>query len=72
LEALREGGIFRIRLGPLRPDPRIALRDTPAATVAEYQSLKNRLLLLDAQASGGPWTTLVLETIRSHPRYPCR
>jgi hypothetical protein len=67
LEALHEGGIFRIRLGPLRPDPRIALRDTPAATLAEHRSLKSRLRQLDARASGGPWTTLVLEAIRSHP-----
>jgi hypothetical protein len=67
LKALREGDIFRIRLGPLRPDPRIALRDTPAATVAEYQAMRNSLRRLDARASGGPWTTLVLETIRSHP-----
>jgi hypothetical protein len=67
LEAFREGDLFRIRLGPLRPDPRIALRATPVITSEELRSLKNRLRRLDARASGGPWTTLVLETIRSHP-----
>jgi hypothetical protein len=67
LEGQYEGAIYRSRLGPLCPDPRMKLCDTPAVTLADHRSLNSRLQQLDARASGGPWTTLVLVTIRSRP-----
>jgi hypothetical protein len=78
LEALRQelqradagrgdgGRIYRIELGALRADPRVALRaeglDEKAA-----DDLRIRLDRLDARAAEGPWTRRTLELIRDHP-----
>lgn len=67
LQRRAEGEIYRIELGPLRPDPRIVLRETPLATDAEFQDLQRRLHRLDAGAIGGVWTLRTLEVIASHP-----
>jgi hypothetical protein len=60
------GKIYRIELGALRADPRVALRaeglDAKAA-----DDLRSRLDRLDARAAGGPWTRRTLELIRDHP-----
>ncbi len=60
-----EGAYYRIELGPLRPDPRITLRDAPA-TGEEYQTLRKRLRQLDARAGGAPWTLRILDLVRTH------
>ncbi len=60
-----EGEIYRIELGPLRPDPRVALREVPA-TEDELQALRTRLQRLDARAEGASWTLRVLEVIQAH------
>jgi hypothetical protein len=62
-----EGEIYRIELGPLRPDPRVALRETQVATEAEFQVLRSRLSRLDAQALEGTWTFRTLEVLSCHP-----
>lgn len=62
-----DGRIYRIELGPLLPDPRIALRETPAETDAEIQVLRRRLSRLDARAPEGAWTFPTLEALSSHP-----
>jgi hypothetical protein len=58
--------IYRIKLGALRADPRVALRaeglDDKAA-----DDLRARLDRLDARAADGPWTRRTLELIREHP-----
>jgi hypothetical protein len=60
------GQIYRIELGALRADPRVALRaeglDDKAA-----DDLRGRLDRLDARAADGPWTRRTLEVIRDHP-----
>lgn len=61
-----EGELYRIALGRLEPDPRVALRERPA-TGSEQADLQNRLHRLDAKAPGGPWTWRTLELIRTHP-----
>jgi hypothetical protein len=66
LERQPEGEIFRIQLGPLLPDPRIALRETPATTVSESQVLRSQLSRLDARALDGVWTFRTLEVLSSH------
>ena len=69
LAALRErteGQIYRIELGPLRPDPRIALRATDALSDEETRDLAARLKRLDDHASR-PWTLPTLELIRARP-----
>ena len=62
-----EGEIYRIEIGPLRPDPRIALRESPAANDVESQELLTRVRRLDARANGAPWTLRILEVLSSHP-----
>lgn len=65
LNARPSGVVYRIELGPLRADPRIALRQTPAAD-SDEQRLLERLRRLDARADA-PWTRRVLELLRRHP-----
>lgn len=67
LRRRHEGEVYRIELGPLRPDPRIALRETRPATDAEIQLLRGRLKRLDLRASDGAWTFRTLEALRSYP-----
>jgi len=67
LQRRPDGEIYRIELGPLLPDPRIALREAPAATDAEFQALRTRLSRLDSRAPDGAWTFRTLEALRSHP-----
>jgi hypothetical protein len=62
-----DGDVYRIDLGPLRPDPRIALRESATLTDVEASALRKRLDRLDASAADGPWTRRTLEVIRSHP-----
>jgi hypothetical protein len=62
-----DGVIYRVTLGTLRPDPRVALRERPADSDGERQLVIERLRRLDARAPGGPWTRRVLELIRAHP-----
>ncbi|MGH7471229.1 MAG: hypothetical protein ACRENP_25040 [Longimicrobiales bacterium] len=62
----REGVIYRIELGAIRPDPRIALRETPL-DARQTEDLHQRLSRLDAASPEGPWTLKVLQVIRDHP-----
>jgi len=62
-----EGKIYRIELGPLRTDPRIALRREGRLTAATHHELSERLQRLDAHSDDGPWTMRTLEVIRLHP-----
>ena len=66
LQARTEGEVYRIELGMLRADPRIALRES-VATERDVEDLRLRLERLDARASGEPWTLRVLEIVRAHP-----
>jgi hypothetical protein len=60
-----EGEVFRIELGPLRPDPRIALRES-TPTDAAIRGVQERLHRLDLRAAE-PWTFSTLEVIGNHP-----
>ena len=62
-----DGEVYRIVLGPLRPDPRIALRNAQLVPEAELQYLRTRLRRLDAGALHGAWTRRTLEALESHP-----
>jgi hypothetical protein len=61
------GKLYRIELGPLEADPRIALRQTKAASEHETSAMAQRLRRLDAHSADGPWTQRTLELIRAHP-----
>jgi hypothetical protein len=65
LNEREEGTVYRIEVGPLEADPRVALRKRNA-TGSELQDLTVRLSRLDARA-GAPWTRRVLELIQRHP-----
>lgn len=67
LQRRTEGEIYRIELGPLGTDPRIALRKRLATTESESQALRDRLRRLDARAVEGAWTLRTLEVLSSHP-----
>jgi hypothetical protein len=61
------GKFYRIELGQVRPDPRIALRSDAKLTRDALDSLRNRLQRLDAHSADGPWTLRTLEVIRLQP-----
>lgn len=63
----RTGGeIYRIRLRPLGPDPRVALRESlPDAW--EIADIWRRLARLDRASRQGSWTRQVLELIDAKP-----
>ena len=62
-----EGVVYRIGIGALRPDPRIALRSAPATDEADTASLRERLRRLDERAAGGAWTARTLAVLHAHP-----
>jgi hypothetical protein len=67
LTARTEGKVYRVELGALRPDPRVALRRTATLADEERHEIAKRLQRLDASAADGAWTRRTLEVIRAHP-----
>ena len=67
LASRTKGSLYRVHLGALGPDPRIALRAHDSLTDDELTKLKAKLAKLDANAPGGAWTWRVLELIRDQP-----
>ncbi len=61
-----EGSVYRVELGALRTDPRIALRESPATSAEDSRTLVERLQRLDTAATGA-WTRQVLEIVSAHP-----
>lgn len=61
------GELYRIELGAVRADPRIALRKAVPATGAEISELTRRLERMDARSGHGPWTLRTLGLIHKHP-----
>ena len=62
-----EGTLYRIELGALGPDPRLALRMRSSLSEGELAALNGKLAKLDANAPAGPWTRRVLALIRDNP-----
>jgi hypothetical protein len=67
LNARTEGKVYRVELGTLRPDPRVALRQSAALGDEERREIAQRLQRLDSSAADGAWTRRTLEIIRDHP-----
>lgn len=61
-----DGTLYRIDLGALEADPRIALRKKRASD-SDLQELVVRLDRLDARSGGSSWTRRVLDLIDAHP-----
>ena len=62
-----EGLLYRIELGALGPDPRIARRARDSLSAEDRGALTMKLAKLDASAPHGPWTRRYLELIRDNP-----
>lgn len=67
LNARTEGTVYRVQLGALRADPRVALRQSAELGDEERRQIAQRLQRLDASAADGAWTRRTLEIIRDHP-----
>jgi hypothetical protein len=67
LNARTEGKVYRVELGALRPDPRVALRQSAELRDEERREVARRLQRLDSGAADGAWTRRTLEIIRDHP-----
>jgi hypothetical protein len=67
LRSRDEGTLYRIELGSLRADPRVALRESAALADEELRRIEQRLRRLDERSAGGPWTRRTLALIRSRP-----
>jgi hypothetical protein len=61
-----EGQVFRIELGTLRPDPRVALREAASLAGVELAEVCHRLRRLDARAEDA-WTLRTLAIIEEQP-----
>jgi hypothetical protein len=62
-----EGVVYRVELGALGVDPRIALRAQGSLGENELATLRTKLAKLDAHAPGGAWTRRFLELVRDNP-----
>lgn len=62
-----EGEVYRIELGALLPDPRIALREKGDLSHPEVADLLTRLKRIDRRSVSGPWAIAVLEAIEEQP-----
>ncbi len=60
------GTLYRIELGELRADPRIALRETDSLNGDEMEELFKKLKRLDKHAVT-PWTQKALEVLDARP-----
>ena len=67
LRARDEGKVYRIELGALRVDPRVALRQSASLSDTECDGIARRLRRLDTRSPHGPWTRATLDLIRSRP-----
>ena len=67
LRARDEGKVYRIELGALRVDPRVALRQSASLSETECDGIARRLRRLDTRSPHGPWTRATLDLIRSRP-----
>ncbi len=66
LDYRTDGEVYRIELGELLPDPRIALRAKPM-DADSHAEVKRALARLDERSSTGPWTMETLRVIETHP-----
>jgi hypothetical protein len=67
LNEKREGDVYRVELGSLIEDPRVALREDDRLTDEDVDRLMERLNRLDAASRRGPWTLLFLRLLDANP-----
>lgn len=67
LRGRTEGTVYRIALGTLQADPRVALRQSATLGEAQRREIATRLQRLDERSADGPWTGRTLDLIRANP-----
>jgi hypothetical protein len=70
LSRKKEGEVYRVELGSIGPDPRVALREDADLTEEDLLDLRTRLERLDRSSKRGPWTIDFLRLLgeRAHVR----
>lgn len=67
LESRDTGDVYRIELGSVVPDPRVALREDADLSPDDVDELTVRLDRLDRASKRGPWTRDFLRLIDANP-----
>ena len=67
LQQKTEGHVYRVQLGSIGPDPRVALREDDRLSEEELSALIGRLERLDRASKRGPWTREFLELLDRSP-----
>lgn len=67
LMAKTDGNVYRVELGGVVPDPRVALRNDSELTTEDVETLRARLDRLDRFSENGPWTRRYLGLIAANP-----
>lgn len=62
-----EGDVYRIKLGSVDPDPRVALREDDELSDQDLEDLMGRLGRLDRASKRGPWTSQFLRLLNANP-----
>ena len=67
LSQKEEGEVYRVELGSIFPDPRVALREDDDLTEEDVEELTERLDRLDRASRRGPWTRGFLRLLEENP-----
>lgn len=67
LQAKEHGDVYRIELGAVVADPRVALREDADLSESDVAVLRSRLDRLDHASKRGPWTAQVLRLLDANP-----
>jgi hypothetical protein len=67
LQAKQDGDVYRVELGGIGPDPRVALREDDDLSDDDVADLLARLARLDRAATRGPWTRQFLTLLEANP-----
>lgn len=67
LDRKEEGEIYRVELGSIGPDPRVALREDDDLSADDLDDLVERLNRLDKASKRGPWTRQFLVLLEANP-----
>ena len=67
LNQKEDGEVYRVELGDLVDDPRVALREDDQLTDDDVEQLMERLKRLDNASRRGPWTIRFLRLLEENP-----